>query len=82
MSEIKEIIRNSDLNDLNVGDRVSLYAAGTYSIYGLSELLERDKIGIYESYKGEIGEVTYVSKDYLVFDNYYILLSFYRELPF
>jgi hypothetical protein len=77
MSKVKEIIQNSDLNDLNVGDKLDLSTADVFSIYALSKFDERDEMSIYENCKDAIGEVTYISKDYLIIDDYYIMLSFH-----
>jgi hypothetical protein len=82
MSKIKEIIQNSDLNDLNVGDKFDISTSDTLSIYDSSTFYKKNKISIYEGYKTATCKVTYISNDYLIYGHGFILLSFYRALPF
>jgi hypothetical protein len=74
MSKILKINFNSDLNSLEVGDQFNMSYSKQFSLFEFSFWVE---IEIRPSYGHRRSTVNYISKDYLIIDDDYIMLNLY-----
>lgn len=85
MNKIIEIKYNSDLNNLKVGDKFKFDTSADYSQYDVSNYSSyKNKVFHYIGNWGRTTTFNYISKDYLIFHDTYLLLTFYNPcaLPF
>jgi hypothetical protein len=72
MSKILKINSNSDFNFLEVGDQFNMSYSKQFSLFEFGFWVE---IELRPSYLHRRSTVNYISKDYLIIDDYYIMLN-------